>query len=211
MESVYDRQWMDLGGTFLPTRSYSQFDRSGNVKPANQLMLHATIGEIMPFECLQCGICCMYLGDYIIIEAERGPFNFLACCVSTGTEFIAVIDHDKEGLFSDRSWIANHPSACPFLRPSGEHLVCTIHATSPPQCKAYRCVVFRILSQNGETIGIVTGTGHLHSNNKDLLKVWMEMEQEGRDSFSEGTIKSLLEQRGYICLEKAGRETTEES
>ncbi len=174
-------------------------------------MLHATKGEIMPFECLQCGICCMYLGDYIIIEAERGPFTFQACCVSTGTEFIAVIDDDKTGLFSDRSWIANHPSACPFLRPSGEHIVCTIHATSPAQCKAYRCIVFRILSQDEEEIGIVTGTLHLHSDNKDLLKVWMEIEQAGGQSISENTIRSLLEQRGYVCLEKAGRETTEKS
>lgn len=157
---------------------------------------------IMAFECQQCGTCCMYLGDYIVIEEEKGPFTYQACCVSTGTEFIAVVDDDKRDLFSDRSWIAHHPPACPFLRPSGDRIICTIHGSSPAQCKAYRCVIFRILSRDGEELGIVTGTLHLHSENNDLLKVWSEIEHEWRESMDEDVLRSLLQERGFICLEK---------
>ena len=39
----------------------------------------------MVFTCRQCGTCCMYLGDYIVIDHQVGPFEFACESVSTGT------------------------------------------------------------------------------------------------------------------------------
>jgi Fe-S-cluster containining protein len=144
----------------------------------------------------------MHLGDYIVIETQTAPFEFIGCCVSTGTEFIAHIDEDKRELFSDHSWIRNQPSACPFLRPSGDRIICTIHKTSPVQCKLYRCVVFRILSPVGEVIGRVTGDLNLHTEDPELRLTWDEMIHHisGSPENSEEMIRSLLEERGYRCI-----------
>ncbi|MDI9634160.1 MAG: YkgJ family cysteine cluster protein [Methanolinea sp.] len=153
----------------------------------------------MAFSCRQCGTCCMYLGDYIVIEKETGPFEFLACCVSTGTEFVARVDDDKRELFADRSWIAAHPRACPFLRPAGEKFSCTVHGTRPAQCRAYRCVVARIRSPDGREAGYVTGTLNLHSSDPALREAWGEVERAlSRDPYlSEEEIAGILRRRGY--------------
>ena len=89
----------------------------------------------MVFTCRQCGTCCMYLGDYIVIEQQTGPFRFACESVSTGTPFTAEIDEDKRGIFLDRTFPDQHPHACRFLRPDGALLRCTIHRDSPAQCK----------------------------------------------------------------------------
>jgi Fe-S-cluster containining protein len=155
----------------------------------------------MAFTCRQCGTCCMHMGDYIIVEKQDGPFEFTGCCVSTGTEFTAMIDPDKHDLFLDQTWIRDHPSACPFLRPFGGSIVCTIHGTSPVQCKMYRCVVYRVSSIEGKVIGSVTGTLNLHSEDPDLCHTWEAIQSEigqipGEEEYS---IKKLLEERGYRC------------
>jgi Fe-S-cluster containining protein len=144
----------------------------------------------------------MYLGDYIVIERQTAPFEFIGCCVSTGTEFIAPIDEDKREIFSDQSWIREYPSACPFLRPSGGMIICTIHESSPVQCKRYRCTVFRISSPTGEVIGRVTGELNLHTEDPGLRSAWDDLplyfpwSQEN----SEDMIRRFLEERGYLCI-----------
>lgn len=155
----------------------------------------------MAFECRQCGICCMYMGDYIVIERQIGPFAFLGCSVSTGTMFLARVDADKLDLFSDRTWSVRHPSACPFLRPSGARIVCTIHETSPAQCKAYRCVIARIRTSDGVERGYVTGTHALHSEDPLLREAWKEVEAEiAADPVgAEDRIPALLARSGYCC------------
>lgn len=156
----------------------------------------------MPFVCSCCGSCCMYLGDYIMIERQIASFEFIGCCVSTGTEFHARIDEDKKQLFSDQSWIRDHPSACPFLRPSGDRVICTIHESSPVQCKRYRCTAFRISSPKGEVIGRVTGELNLHSNDPGLRLAWDDLTTHIPWSLekSENMIMRLLEERGYRCM-----------
>jgi len=155
----------------------------------------------MTFECRQCGRCCMYMGDYIAIERQIGPFSFLGCSVSTGTRFLARVDADKQELFLDIAWSDRHPSACPFLRPSGARVVCTIHETSPAQCKAYRCVIARIYNQEGVERGYVTGTRALHSDDPLLREAWKEVEAEiaTDQEEAEDQIPSLLARRGYRC------------
>ena len=83
----------------------------------------------------------MYLGDYISIDREIGPFEFECSSVSTGTPFYARVDEDKRELFLDTTWIQEHPAACRFLRPSGERIVCTIHE--------YKCSTVQILPVRG--------------------------------------------------------------
>ena len=73
----------------------------------------------MVFTCRQCGTCCMYLGDYIVIEQQTGPFRFACESVSTGTPFTAEIDEDKRGIFLDHTFPDQHPHACRFLRRTG--------------------------------------------------------------------------------------------
>lgn len=144
----------------------------------------------------------MYLGDYITIEDQVGPYEYIGCCVSTGTQFTALIDQDKRDIFSDHSWIADHPTACPFLRPWNDRVVCTIHTTSPPQCKAYRCILLRILSEDGTVIGKVTGTLALHSEDTRLWVVWADIEHmiSRNQEETERQIKPFLEERGYRCV-----------
>lgn len=142
----------------------------------------------------------MYLGDYIVIEEQTGPYTFNCCCVSTGTDFSAEVDPDKRIFFDDYTFPGMHPSACRFLRPlGGEKIGCTIHSDSPAQCKYYRCVVMRILNSDEEEIGTITGTLALHSNDITLRSVWnnitRDIPEETPDS--EETIRKWLIQAGY--------------
>jgi Fe-S-cluster containining protein len=119
----------------------------------------------------------MYLGDYIVIEKQTGPFEFACECVSTGTEFVARVDDDKRELFSDHSFSDEYPHACRFLRPDGGLLRCTIHADSPAQCKFYRCIIMKIANPGGDILGAITGTLHLHSDDRVLRAIWEEAEK----------------------------------
>ncbi len=154
----------------------------------------------MTFDCRQCGKCCMYLGDYIVIEKQLGTFTFSCESVSTGTPFIAEVDMDKREIFSDFTFPEAHPSACRFLRPDGDLVRCTIHRDSPAQCKFYRCIVMKVFDQSGNQIGTVTGTLALHSDDAALRKIW---EEAGRvipdsDMDAEPHLRKFLENRGYV-------------
>ncbi len=115
----------------------------------------------------------MYLGDYIIIERQTGPFEFEAACVSTGTEFITRVVPDKQHLFQDGSFSAGHPSACPFLRPAGDgRIVCTIHDSRPDQCRAFHCTSMLIYSPGGALVGKVNGNLAILTDDKGLRELW---------------------------------------
>ena len=141
----------------------------------------------------------MYMGDYIVIEHEIGPFEFACESVSTGTPFIARVDDDKREIFLDHSFPDVHHSACRFLRPDGDRIRCSIHETSPCQCKFYRCVVMRIFDPHGDLKGTVTGTLSLHSDDPMLRIVWETAEHEilSEGSDREGQLQKYLEARGY--------------
>ncbi len=153
----------------------------------------------MVFTCRQCGSCCMYLGDYIVIERQTGPFTFECCSVSTDTMFTAEVDPDKRHLFPDTTFPERHPSACRFLRPDGDLVRCTIHRDSPAQCKFYRCTVMRVTDPSGKPVGTVTGTLALHSDNPALRKIWEVVERlrPGPDADAERWIAVFLQERGY--------------
>jgi hypothetical protein len=153
----------------------------------------------MAFICRQCGSCCMYLGDYIMIDRQAGPFSFECESVSTGTPFTAEVDEDKRRIYSDFSFPGQHPSACPFLRPDGDLLRCTIHHDSPVQCKFYRCVVMRVSDARGLLLGTVRGTLDLHSADPGLRAEWEEVVR-GRprsDAEAEPWIVAYLKEKGY--------------
>lgn len=141
----------------------------------------------------------MYLGDYIVIEEQLGPFTFAAESVSTGTPFVAEIDEDKRHLFVDHAFPDRHPAACRFLRPDGNLLRCTIHRDSPAQCKFYRCVVMRVLDPEGILLGTVRGTLGLHTDDSGLRCIWEEIERKRpqADSDAEPWIAAFLTERGY--------------
>lgn len=153
----------------------------------------------MTFICRQCGSCCMYLGDYIVIERQTGDFTFDCECVSTGTPFTAEIDQDKRHIFSDHSFPDAHPSACRFLRPDGDLLRCTIHRDSPAPCKFYRCVVMRVSAPRGNLLGTVRGTLDLHSDDPGLRAAWDEVRQRrpAADAEAEPWIAAFLVKKGY--------------
>ncbi|MGB7787652.1 hypothetical protein [Methanoregula sp.] len=153
----------------------------------------------MVFSCRQCGTCCMYLGDYIVIEKQIGPFSFECESVSTGTPFVAVIDEDKREIFSDHSFPDQHPHACRFLRPDSGLIRCTIHRDSPAQCKYYRCVVMRIADPGGKQLGYVTGNLSLHADDPVLRAVWEEAERAipSCNPDAERLYQHTLEAHGY--------------
>jgi Fe-S-cluster containining protein len=142
----------------------------------------------------------MYMGDYIVIEHQKGPFEFACESVSTGTPFIARVDNDKREIFLDHAFPDTHPSACRFLRPDGNRIRCSIHETSPCQCKFYRCVVMRIFDSHGDLKGTVTGTLSLHSDDPLLRSAWETAERalssEGLNR--EEQLQQYLEALGYL-------------
>ena len=141
----------------------------------------------------------MFMGDYIAIEEQTGPFEFACESVSTGTPFIARIDEDKRELFLDRTFPDQHPSACRFLRPDGDLIRCTIHETSPCQCKFYRCVVMKIFDQEENLVGVINGNLSLHSEDPQLRALW-EQEQRRTLSISPDTeilLQQFLKNAGY--------------
>jgi Fe-S-cluster containining protein len=141
----------------------------------------------------------MYMGHYIAIEKQTDSYTFACISVSTGASFNAKVDEDKHALFDDRNWLEQHPEACLFLRPDLDRVVCTIHETSPAQCKIYRCIIMRIYSPAGEEIGYVTGTMALHSSDSVLRSVWEEGERLFPRSSPdvEELTKVFLEGKGY--------------
>jgi len=153
----------------------------------------------MAFHCRQCGSCCMYLGDYIVIERQTGPFTFDCESVSTGTPFTAEVDEDKRTIFLDFSYPERNPTACPFLRPDGDLLRCTIHRDSPAQCKFYRCVVMQVSDSRGLLLGTVRGTLDLHSDDRGLRAVWVEIARRRpkADEEAELWIAAFLQENGY--------------
>lgn len=186
------------------TASLKAYEWTNMVVPLGHAGYYLTPHEMcntMAFECSQCGKCCMHMGDFIAIERQVGPYEYIGCSVSTGTPFPARIDEDKQHLFADRSWIEKHSSSCPFLRPSGERIVCTIHETSPAQCKAYRCVIARIRDSEGMDVGYVTGTLALHSSDPALRDAWSEVDHviAAFPGEAEDLIAVLLGKRGYDC------------
>lgn len=153
----------------------------------------------MVFSCKQCGTCCMYLGDYIVIERQTGPFTFECESVSTGTPFHAEVDDDKREIFREHAFPDSHPHACRFLRPDGDLLRCTIHRDSPAQCKFYRCVAMQITDSSGRQLGYVTGALALHSDNPALRSVWEDVERSRprSDEEAEPWIATFLSKKGY--------------
>jgi hypothetical protein len=153
----------------------------------------------MVFNCRQCGMCCMYLGDYIVIERQTGPFTFACECVSTGTEFTAEIDEDKRRIFSDFTFPEQYPRACRFLRPDGDIIRCTVHRDSPAQCKWYRCEIMQVSDASGCRLGTVRGTLDLHSDDPGLREVWEEVTRNRpkADADAEPWIAAFLTGKGY--------------
>jgi len=141
----------------------------------------------------------MYMGDYIVIEHQIGPFEFACESVSTGTPFIARIDDDKHQLFLDHTFPDEHPTACRFLRPEGDLIRCVIHDSSPGQCKYYRCIVMRIFDSHGNLTGTVTGNLSLHSNDAVLRGLWEAEERRISQIFSDAEIwlQEYLEENGF--------------
>jgi hypothetical protein len=141
----------------------------------------------------------MYMGDYIVIEHQIGPFEFACESVSTGTPFIARIDDDKHQIFLDHTFPDEHPTACRFLRPEGDLIRCVIHDSSPGQCKYYRCTVMRIFDSHGNLTGTVTGNLSLHSNDAVLRGLW-EAEKRRISQLSgdaEIWLQKYLEENGF--------------
>jgi len=141
----------------------------------------------------------MYMGDYIGIERQISQFEFECCSVSTGTPFIARVDEDKRAIFSDPGWIDQHPTACRFLRPDGDLIRCTIHGTSPAQCKYYRCVVMRVFDGEGTLIGTMTGNISLHTEDPGLRKCWEDAERKISHLVADAEVRfqRVLEEHGY--------------
>ncbi len=120
----------------------------------------------------------MYMGDYIAIEHRIGPFEFACESVSTRTLFIATVDEDKREIFKDMTFPDQHPSACRSLRPEENRFRCTIHESSPCQCKFYRCVVMNVFHRDETRIGFVNGNLSLHSDDPGLKAAWEEAREK---------------------------------
>lgn len=141
----------------------------------------------------------MYLGDYIAIDNQTGPYSFACSCVSTNTPFLAVVDEDKREIFDSHEFSHAHSHACPFLRPAGDNrIVCTIHDTSPAQCKIYRCASVKIFDGKNK-VGYITGMGALHSDDPALRALYESCASHLPESGQkrDAWLARYFEERGY--------------
>jgi len=154
------------------------------------------------FECARCGKCCMNFGELIRIERELSDIEFFCRFLITNEVFHARVMPEWREAFADTSDVDAHPAWCKFLRrsPEGPGFVCTVHDSSAPICRDFRCCVMRIYSGTGEQVGKVGGNRSLLSEDEDLVRVFREqVDGTGNSSLKEwlGKAARVLSAAGY--------------
>jgi Fe-S-cluster containining protein len=156
----------------------------------------------MPFECIQCGVCCENLGLVYTISEDLGDYRFLICNTHTGEETTAIVDPDKRDLFRDTGIFSAVPHACPFFRrhPDDSKAYCTIHETRPDICRKYQCWRMLILDHTGRRAGKIPHSRSLRSEDSHLTRIWTECIEaisEQDDRIWEEMMIKILRRSGY--------------
>jgi len=150
----------------------------------------------LPFQCLQCGLCCLGIGEIVRMKEKLGPYEYIVTNEIVREEHIVIITKEFRDLFdNDTSIQREHTSACFFVRRDGAgKYFCTIHPYRLFICKDYACCSARIFSK-GKEIGRVKNTWSLVSDDEDLKTFWREKVQKPGLPLEKSI--ALLNQAGY--------------
>lgn len=152
------------------------------------------------FECTQCGLCCLGIGEIVRMDKQFSKYGFLVRNEVVHEVKQALITPEYRDIFdNDHSIQDEHKSACFFVRKrvDGKY-VCTIHPYRLFICKDYHCCAARI-SKNGEEIARVKGRVSLVTKDEKLHELWREKVQKHPDP-GRDYITAIMNEHGYSIL-----------
>ncbi|HJJ47501.1 MAG TPA: hypothetical protein O0X39_00715 [Methanocorpusculum sp.] len=152
----------------------------------------------VPFSCLQCGLCCLGIGEIVRMKECVGPFRYIVTNEIVREEHAVEITPEYRELFADTSVQEEHGSACFFVRrrPDGKY-VCTIHPYRLFICRDYGCCNARIY-KNGREFGRIKNEYTLITEDTVLRTLWHDEVQT--KSLSRKEAVSVLEAAGYSVV-----------
>lgn len=152
------------------------------------------------FECTQCGLCCLGIGEIVTMKDQISRYGFRVKNEVVGETNAVLITPEYRELFdSDKSIQNEHSSACFFVRKRSDgKYVCTIHPGRLLICKDYHCCTARI-SKNGEEVARVKGRVSIVTKDEHLKEIWLEGVQK-HPSPERKYIDELLKSQGYSVL-----------
>lgn len=153
----------------------------------------------LPFECLQCGLCCLGIGEIVRMKEKTGDYEYIVTNEIVREEHTAVITPEYRDIFdNDTSIQQEHSTACFFVRRrlDGKY-VCTIHPYRLFICKDYGCCTARIY-RDAEEIGRVKNQYTLVTEDITLREIWREEIQKKEASRRE--MESALTAAGYTVV-----------
>ena len=153
----------------------------------------------LPFECLQCGLCCLGIGEIVRMKEQLGPYEYIVTNEIVREEHTAFITPEYRDIFdNDHTIQEEHRAACFFVRrrTDGKY-VCTIHPYRLFICKDYGCCSARI-SRNGTEIGRVKNRFSLITQDEDLRALWLAEVQKKNPTREETA--SILKAAGYTVV-----------
>lgn len=150
-----------------------------------------------PFECSQCGLCCLGIGEIVRMDRKISEYRYTVINEVVREEREAEITPEYREIFdNDKSIQKEHPAACFFVRKRADgKYVCTIHPYRLFICKDYCCCRARIYKSGAEA-GKVKGLYTIITKDENLKKLWYEnvqMNKNADDKFTE----SILKKFGY--------------
>ena len=152
------------------------------------------------FECTQCGLCCLGIGEVVRMDKQLSQYGFIVKNEVVREMRQALITPEYRDLFdNDHSVQEQNRSACFFVRrkPDGKY-VCTIHPYRLFICKDYHCCAARIY-KNGKEAGRVKGRVSIVTKDEELKDIWRENVQKHPDPSPE-YIESVMGGHGYSIL-----------
>ncbi|MDD4133335.1 MAG: hypothetical protein PHT86_05580 [Methanocorpusculum sp.] len=152
------------------------------------------------FECTQCGLCCLGIGEIVRMDHQYSKYCFLVKNEVVRDMRQVLITPEYRDLFdNDHSIQEKHKTACFFVRKRADgKYVCTIHPYRLFICKDYHCCTARI-SKNGQEVARVKGRVSLVTKDDELKAIWLAGVQKHPDP-KPAYIEQLLSKHGYSVL-----------
>ncbi|MDO5843790.1 MAG: hypothetical protein Q4Q53_01415 [Methanocorpusculum sp.] len=149
------------------------------------------------FECLQCGLCCLGIGEIVRMDSQISQYEFVVKNEVVSEQRNAVITPEYRELFdSDKSIQEEHRAACFFVRKRADgKFVCTIHPYRLFICKDYGCCTARIY-KDGKEVGRIKNKFSLVTKDDVLREIWLENVQK-TDNSTQKHVDDVLKSHGY--------------
>lgn len=152
------------------------------------------------FECIQCGLCCLGIGEIVRADSQISKYEFVVKNEVVFEQNTATITPEYRELFdNDKSIQEQHKAACFFVRrkPDGRY-VCTIHPHRLFICRDYGCCTARIY-KSGAEVGRIKNRFSLMTSDEVLKTVWLENIQKV-DNSQKDYVEDVLRKNGYSAV-----------